>query len=73
MSAVDHHLANQVDRIFNCGAPTSLGLCVLPPGHYDRCQAMPPIVPLCRICRGRGQVPGLTSMCWDCQGTGVAS
>ena len=73
MSAVEDHgqLAAAVDAVFDCGAPTGSGPCVLPAGHDDRCQTMPPVVPLCRLCRGRGQVPGTDDLCWTCQGAGV--
>lgn len=64
-------VATQVNAVFNCGTPTALGPCVFMAGHDGGHVGMLEPTPLCRICRGRGQIPGTTDMCWTCLGAGV--
>lgn len=67
----------QVDAVFNCGQPTGLGQCVFTAGHDGGHVGLLPPTPLCGLCRGRGDVEDVNTggdfMCWQCQGTGLAS
>ena len=69
-------LAAAVDAIFDCAQPTGLGPCAFPAGHDGGHVGLLPVTPLCRVCRGRGDVEdpntGGDFMCWQCQGTGLA-
>lgn len=57
-------LVAEIDAVFNCGRLTILGPCVLPAhSENERCQAMPPVVRFCPICRGRLVIPGTDIGC----------
>ena len=72
MTALEQSLlAAAVDAVFDCAQATALGPCVFPAGHDGDCVGLLPVVPLCRLCRGRTRVPGTDDTCPHCGGAGI--